>query len=63
MRTRQKQNQTTGFGNVIICMTLIQELKNEGPSVDAEETKQFFLVVDNQIREISLMMANYENAE
>ena len=39
MRCRQKQRQTTGLGNVIKWIDTIQILKNENPSVDAEETK------------------------
>ena len=63
MRCRQKQKQTTGMGNVNKWMDLIQYLKNESPSVDAEEIKQVFSKVDNQNQETSLLMASNENAE
>ena len=38
-------------------------LKNESPKVDAEEIKQVFSVVDNQIQETPSMMTNNESAE
>ena len=63
MRCQQKQRQTTGIGNVNKWMDLIQYLKNESPSVDAEELKQVFPVVDNQNQETSLMVASNEGAE
>ena len=63
MRCRQKQKQTTRLENVNKWMDLIPKPKNESPSVDAQEIKQVFSVVDNQNQETSLMMANNENVE
>ena len=63
MRGRQKQRQTTGLVNVNKWMDLTQNLENEIPSVDAEDKKQVFSVVDNQSQEISFLMASNERAQ
>ena len=63
VRFWQKQRKTTGLGNINKWMDLIQQLKNESPSVEAEEIKQVYSVVDNQNPETSIMMASNESAE
>ena len=63
MLCRQKQRQTTGLGSVNKWMDLIPKLKNQNPSVDEEEIKQVFSLVDNQNQDTSLMMASNDSAE
>ena len=63
MRCRQNQRQTTGLGNVNNWMDLIQKLRNETPSVDAEEIKQVVSVVDNQNQATSILMTSNASAK
>ena len=44
-------------------MSITQKRKEESPSVDTEEIKHVFSVVDNQTQEKSLKMASNENVE
>ena len=63
MLCRQKQRQTTGLRKVNKWMDIIQKIEKESPSFDAEEIKQVFSVVDNQIQETSILMPSNGNVE